>query len=186
MAVTDSFCGGVLLSTLGVMGLAFRLARSKATETSSEAGNNKPKPSGSTQQPELESLRAINQVILLEAADEGSALAHLPGGVYGYAWAPHRESPLFREKKFQCFEVHKLPDGTVHFVGFVSDKEAVRLSIGDDPVTIDLYPDPRNESVKLVSIPLDRVLISKDPSRSDGNFLRLELDSAPDVSARHN
>ncbi|HXG65817.1 MAG TPA: hypothetical protein VNO70_11985 [Blastocatellia bacterium] len=125
---------------------------------------------------DLESLRLLNQVILVDDKDEGTGIAHLPNGVYGFSWAPQEESPLFRKKSFQNFEVHKAADGAVYLIGFVTAQEAALLTTAPRDIEVKLYPEPWGESVKAVSIPKSSILQAKAPSRSHGNALKLEVE----------
>src|SRR5919198_4598927 len=46
-------------------------------------------------------------------------LAKNPGGVYGFTYSPALpNAPLFAERRFRCYETHKLADGEVFIVGF--------------------------------------------------------------------
>lgn len=128
---------------------------------------------------DIEALRAMNQVRLIEEKDEGSAVASLPNGVYGFSYSPQQETPLFRDEKYQCFEVHKLADGNAHLIGFVTEQDAGRLSANEE-AEVNLYPDLWNEAVKLVSIPFSRMKQIKGPTRHDGNSVSLRLDPATD------
>jgi hypothetical protein len=175
MTVADFFCGGVLLPAIGLL-----FKRSKpAGGTSSDKGALTDHAQGAAD--DREALRAIHQVELVSEADEGSGVAHLPNGVYGYSCAPQLESPLFRKKIFLSFEVHKLLDGQVHIIGFVTEAEAAQLSNAYGQLDVNLYPEPWEESVKLVSIPLSRVLRHKGPSRQQGNALSLHLGPATET-----
>ena len=128
---------------------------------------------------DIESLRAMNQVRLIDQKDEGSAVASLPNGVYGFSYSPQKETPLFRDEKYQCFEVHKLAGGDVHLIGFLTEQDAGRLSANEE-VEVNLYPDPWNEAVKAVSIPFSRMKQIKGPTRHDGNSVSLRLEPTAD------
>jgi len=59
----------------------------------------------------IEALRGLHQVRPLERAEEGRAARDLPAGVYGYAYSPGLdEVPVFAQKKYHSFEVHKATD----------------------------------------------------------------------------
>jgi hypothetical protein len=157
------------------MGLASS-SRPKREET---PGNNQdaslngsPEPATS---PGVERLRELNEVRLIDARGLGLGIAGQPNGVYGFTYAPQQESPLFRQKSFRSFEMHKLADGSVHIIGFVTDEEASRLSTSGEYFDLDLYPDAWESSAKPVSIPSSRILEMKGPSRTSGNALTLRI-----------
>jgi hypothetical protein len=167
--------GGFLLPAIGVMALPF----SRAKRAAGRASANTPNTTETHQtaaDSELEVLRAIHQVSLVDEQREGTDIARLPVGVYGFSYTPHQESPLFQKRAFGSFEVHKLTDGSVHLVGYTTETEAAQLSSHNECVSLKLYPQPRNESKRLVSIPRSRIVSFKGPSRSDGNFLALDLE----------
>ena len=125
---------------------------------------------------DLEQLRAAHRVRLVQDAEEGFAADRQPNGVYGFTYAPAEAAvPLFLKKTWHSFEVHKLEDGELHLVGFVTGKEAELIRNGlQGEVT--LFPDPWEESKELVSVPMARALPSKKgPSREGGNGLKIAL-----------
>jgi hypothetical protein len=122
-----------------------------------------------------EQLRSMRGLRLLESAEEGFAAEHLPNGVFGFTYSPSEAVPLFMKKTWHSFEVHKLADGTLHLVGFVTAKEAI-IARQTAPGEITLFPDPWEDAKELVSVPLVRALPSKKgPSREGGNGLKLAL-----------
>ena len=135
-------------------------------------GEDRPVP----QVDEREALRRQHHVQLMSDQDEGRAVVQLPGGVYGFTYAPALElSPLFQKKSFQNFEVHKLSSGAEHVVGYVTEPDAQKLGRGG-AADVTLYPDPYGEATHLVSVAVSRITNSKpNPSRERGNFLKLEL-----------
>lgn len=172
MAVTEIICGGVLLSALGVIGLALSSSKRTAEETPHTDTELDTK---SRENAELQALRARNRVRLVEGQEIGFGVDHLPNGVYGFTFTPQRETPLFEKKMFRSFEAHKLSDGAVHIVGFVTQEEADQIAFADKRFDVKLYPDPYEESVVAVSVPTDRIARPAEPSRDNGNFLKLEL-----------
>ena len=125
---------------------------------------------------DLEQLRAAHGVRLVEEAEEGFAADRQPNGVYGFTYAPAEAAvPLFVKKTWHSFEVHKLPDGELHLVGFVTAKEAELIRNGlHGEVT--LFPDPWEDSKELVSVPMAHAMPSKKgPSREGGNGLKIAL-----------
>jgi hypothetical protein len=131
--------------------------------------------------PEIEkqfaSLRDPRKLTLVTDELEGAPLGSLPDNIYGYSYSPVNEStPLFARRTFQVFEVHKLERGEVHILGYLTPKEAQLIADGKEPLDLKLYPEPRDESTAIVSIPLERVTKARNVSRSDGNYLPLQVD----------
>jgi hypothetical protein len=121
-------------------------------------------------------LRDSHGVRLVEAGEEGGAAERLPNGVYGFTYAPQEAAvPLFGKQSWHSFEIHKLADGALHLVGFVSPADSRFIESGEH-VEATVYPDPWEEATTLVSIPMTRVVPSKrGPSREGGNGLKIEL-----------
>lgn len=108
---------------------------------------------------------------------EGVPLGSLPDNIFGFTSSPLNEStPLFAMRIHQSFEVHKLEAGTVVLMGFVTPQEAETFSRGRESVEVRLYPEPRDEAQAFIEVPLVRVGRAKPMSRSDGNYLPLQLD----------
>jgi hypothetical protein len=126
---------------------------------------------------EIEALRTRNNLQRITPELEGMSLAQLPEGVYGYSFSSATpESPLFSNRQFQSFEWHKLHDGTVQVLGFAKPEEAAALNAGEEPVDFNLYPDPHEASNQLVCVPLNRIRRSRPPSRSDGNYIAVNVE----------
>lgn len=175
MAVTEIICGGVLLSAIGVIGVAISRPEQAEEETPNTTLDAK-----TDSDVQRDALRARNNVRVVEDKEEGFGVDHLPNGVYGFSFAPQQSAPLYKNKMFRNFEVHKLADGAIHIIGFVTEKEYTHLALSNDSTGLKLYPDPYEESVKAVSVPLYRVTGITGPSRDNGNFLKLEISSASD------
>lgn len=104
----------------------------------------------------------------------------LPAGVYGYTSSPSTEElPLFRKPILECFEIHKLADGEICWIGYVTGQEHQDFEQGAEPCTLDLYPEPHEQSTKLISVPASRVDRRKPPTRDHGNSMRLEIAPRP-------
>ncbi len=175
MIVTGFIWSGVLLSAIGVMGLVSD-SRPKQEETSENNPDASRNGSHNTSTgSDVEHIRALNKVRLIDERERGFGIARLPNGVYGFTYAPQQESPLFSRKSLHSFEMHKLADGSVHVVSFVSEEEAAKLSTSGEYLNIELYPDAWESSVKAVSIPSSRIIEMAGPSRGPGNALRLRV-----------
>ena len=120
---------------------------------------------------DIERLRIQHQVRLVESEEEGTALDRLPAGVYGFAYAPGQTAiPLFAKKTYHSFEIHKTADGSAYLLGFVSSEEAAAIESAKEGAAIRLFPDPWENSQRLVSVPLARVVSpAKTLPREDGN-----------------
>ena len=124
---------------------------------------------------DLQELRARQRVRALETAEEGTAAEQVSSGVYGYTYSPSEAVPLFAKKTWHSFEVHKLADGSIYLVGFVTPKEAESVRSGAQ-AEITLFPDPWENSTELVSVPFTRAIpAKKGPSREGGNGLKVAI-----------
>jgi hypothetical protein len=127
---------------------------------------------------EFASIRSRNNVQPVTDADEGAPLAGLPDNIYGFTYSPLNEStPLFAKRSFQAFEVHKLGEGIVHLLGYVTPSDAALMTGNSEPAEIKLYPEPFGEASKIVQVSLERVVRAKPVSRGDGNYMPLVLDA---------
>jgi hypothetical protein len=121
-------------------------------------------------------LRTSHQVRLIDGDKEGFAADHQPNGVYGFTYAPQEAAiPMFTRQSWHSFEIHKLPDGALHLVGYVTAADAGFIRSGQH-VEVTLFPDPFEDATGLVSVPMTRIVPSKrGPSRDGGNGLKIEL-----------
>jgi len=128
---------------------------------------------------ELQALRQTNALSLITPDQEGIGLAGLPNGIYGYTYSPAGgETPLFSQKTFQAFEIHKLHDGDVRVLGYVTADEHAQIEGSHDALEFNLYPAPHGESSRIIAVSLSRVVKAKAPSRSDGNYIRMDINPA--------
>ena len=113
---------------------------------------------------------------IVTSKEEGTDAQHLPAGVYGFTGAPaSAEIPLFIKPYFECFEIHKLGDGQIAWVGYVTAEELGRYQEGSVQVTLNLYPDPHENSTLLLRVPDSRVERRRSPTRDKGNSMRMEI-----------
>jgi len=121
-------------------------------------------------------LRAERGLRPLQAAEQGTSVRDLPPGVYGFTYSPAFEAtPLFAQRSWRSFEFHKLADGTVAIVGYVTAADA-NIVNENGPARVTLYPDAWNDANQLVSIPLDRMAhSSRPPARDEGFPYAIEL-----------
>ncbi|MGA3025138.1 MAG: hypothetical protein ABSF98_10230 [Bryobacteraceae bacterium] len=123
-------------------------------------------------------LRFSRNLRALETEEEGFALPALPAGIYGFTYSPNfEETPLFGTKTFQAFEFHKLTDGAVELVGYMTAADADRFGSGEAGVEVHLYPDAWKDAQQLVSVPMARIVRSKQrPARDSGCPYKLRLE----------
>ena len=89
--------------------------------------------------------------------EEGAGVNVLPEGVYGYTYSPGLvNAPLFATRRFRSYEVHKTA-GDVFIVGFVTADAASDLASAPQGVTLQLRPEPDEETSLLVKIPYSRI-----------------------------
>jgi hypothetical protein len=105
-----------------------------------------------------ESLRTVHDVRLVALAEEGSGVNALPGGVYGFTYAPGLpNAPLFATRRYRSYEIHKLAGGDVFIVAFATRAGAAQLSSTAADVTIQVQPEPDAQASTLVTVPYSRI-----------------------------
>jgi hypothetical protein len=102
-------------------------------------------------------MRTEHQVRLVNGREEGTAVAELPPGVYGFTGSPGLAAPLFAERRYRNFEIHHLRDGSVAIVGFVTAVESERLAKADRPIQVDLHSDAEGNASQIVAISYARI-----------------------------
>ena len=124
-------------------------------------------------------LRSQRNLRELESAEEGFAIPALPAGIYGFTYSPNFEAtPLFSNKRYQSFEFHKLADGAVELIGYLTPAEAGQVNGSQAELEVHLYPDAWKDADQLVSLPLGRLFRSKQrPDRENGCPYTLRLES---------
>ncbi len=125
---------------------------------------------------ELERIRSAQGLRALTESESGSGVNRLPNGVFGFTYSPAEEDfPLFNDRDLRSFEGHKLADGTVLLLGFLTpeDKEAFERA-GAGP-TVHLFPEPKGKADQLVPVPLARIVRHVENSVRKGTGLELVL-----------
>jgi hypothetical protein len=102
-------------------------------------------------------LRAVHRVRLVEEAEEGSAAADLPRGVYGFTGSPGLAAPLFASRRYRNFEVHHLHEGEIAIIGFVTPGDADRLRAAHSSLELTVYPDIEGPATEVVAISYSRI-----------------------------
>jgi hypothetical protein len=105
-----------------------------------------------------EALRATHQVRIVSADEEGNGINGLPGGVYGFTYSPGLpNAPLFAERRFRSYEIHKLASGDICIIGFTDVETAAVLASTPSEQTIHLQPEPDERANVLVKVPSSRI-----------------------------
>lgn len=126
-------------------------------------------------QNKLEQLRASNRVVPVSKQDEGRGWSKISNSVYGFSYTPASEDGgFFITQPRQSFEMHKLSDGSLLIVGFTTAEYTERLK-SNGAQDVEVYPDPRGDYTKLVTIPHARIASSKSLDRDDFNKLKVSL-----------
>ncbi len=126
--------------------------------------------------PERELLRARHGVRAILSEEEGVDVKHLPAGVYGFTAAPAApQLPLFIQPIVRGTEVHKVEDGEIYLIGYVEPAEAEQLASGSESPRLNLYPEPHDQAVSLVAIPMSRMGHRHPPTRDGGNSMAVEV-----------
>lgn len=108
--------------------------------------------------PEQQALRAAHDVRIVSPAEEGMGVNSLPGGVYGFTYSPAlANAPLFAERRFRCYETHKLAGGEVFVVGFTDVESAAALEANSGEQTLVIQPEPDTTANVLVKVPYSRM-----------------------------
>lgn len=120
---------------------------------------------------ERDKLRAERKLRLVQDNEAGEPIEFAPSSVYGFTYSPGTDGlPVFARQTFQIFEVHKLADGSVHYVGYMTEEDATALNSATDAVDLKLYPEPYEKAQRFVSVPKDCILRSRFVSRDNGNW----------------
>jgi len=105
-----------------------------------------------------QALRAAHDVRIVSPAEEGMGVNSLPGGVYGFTYSPGlANAPLFAERRFRCYETHKLAGGEIFVVGFTDVESAAALEAGSGEQTLVIQPEPDATANVLVKVPYSRM-----------------------------
>ena len=103
-------------------------------------------------------LRAAHSVRLVTSQEEGTPLNALPGGVYGFTYSPGLpNAPLFAQRRYRSYEIHKLPSGDTFVVGFADPDSARQLETATADFTLQVQPEPSASATVLVTVPYSRI-----------------------------
>jgi hypothetical protein len=163
------------MTTLDLLHLGLLSAPFLAGLATAGSGSAAPEPDDK-QERERHELRNANGVRLIGPEEESAPLEECPEGVFGWTNSPVTGAiPLFHNRIFRAFEVHRLPDGTARYIGYLTPEESAKVQEGKQTVEVKLFPEPYGESAVIQQIPLSRVGRRKGPSRENGNWIDLEV-----------
>jgi hypothetical protein len=129
-------------------------------------------------QTDLEQLRAELRLVPVSKQDEGLSWAKISNGVYGYTYTPaDKDGGMYAKASYLSFEMHKLADGKLQFVGYTTPEYAEKLKSSGMP-EVEVYPLPVNEYNVLVLVPHARIASHKPLNRLDNNKLKFTLRAA--------
>lgn len=118
-----------------------------------------PEPLAQEIQREFDAVRSANQVRELTEEESGTGVDRLPGGVFGFTYSPCEDNfPLFAQRDLRSFETHKLADGTVLLLGFLTPDDKKVFDDTTKKGTLHLFPEPKGDATLLVSLDTKRVL----------------------------
>lgn len=127
----------------------------------------------------VDAIRSAHQLRPLTEEESGDGVDNLPRGVYGFTYSPALENfPLFQARDLRCYEGHKLADGSVVLLGFLTAEEKQTFETSAEKATIHLFAEPTGEVDELVSVPMSRVLGHVEYSQRGGKGLELSVSSA--------
>jgi hypothetical protein len=125
---------------------------------------------------ERETLRAQRKLRLLTEDEAGNGIEFVPAGIFGFTASPGTEGvPVFTARTFQAFEIHKLGDDSVHYVGYMPEEDANALDGAAEPLQLKLYPEPYEKAQRFVSVPAGRIIHTHPASREHGNWFAFTI-----------
>jgi hypothetical protein len=125
---------------------------------------------------ELERIRSAHRLRALTDSESGTGVNRLPNGVFGFTYSPVEENfPLFNDRDLRSFEGHKLEDGSVFLLGFLTPEEKTSLEKAGEGATIHLFPEPKGKADQLARVALARVVRHVENSARKGTGLELVL-----------
>jgi hypothetical protein len=125
---------------------------------------------------ELERIRSAHRLRALTDEESGSGVKRLPNGVFGFTYSPVEDNfPLFNDRDLRSFEGHKLDDGSILLLGFLTPDEKSAFEKAGAGQTIHLFPEPKGKADQLVRVPLARIARHVENSVRKGTGLELLL-----------
>jgi hypothetical protein len=135
----------------------------------------------------IEELRARNHVTLIPASKSEQTLAEIPAGSYAFVFAPYiahsapKALQMYSHNDPTYFEVHKLTDSQVQFVGYVGPETQERLRKGlgkGEKLTLYSSPWPKAPNLTAISLGSVKCARSRDVAvrRKGGTLVLFALD----------
>lgn len=135
-----------------------------------------PEPLSQEMNRELERIRAAHRLRALTDTESGGGVNRLPNGVYGFTYSPVEDNfPLFNDRDLRSFESHKLEDGNILLLGFLTSEEKETFEKRGSEAAIHLFPEPKGNADQLVRVPLARIARHVENSARKGTGLELYL-----------
>jgi hypothetical protein len=129
-------------------------------------------------QSDREHIRTQHRLVPVSKDDEGLSWSKISNGVYGFTYTPaDTDGGIFAKESLLSFELHKLADGSLQFLGYTTPEFAEKVNTGNIP-EIEVFPVPKNDYNVLVAIPKSRVASHKPLDRENSNKLKLVLRNA--------
>jgi hypothetical protein len=138
-----------------------------------------PEPLAEDVQRAFEAIRAARKLRALTEDESGDGVDNLPNGVYGFTYSPALENfPLFKDRDLRSYEGHKLVDGGVVLLGFLTAADKKLFEETKETATIHLFAEPKDDADELVSVPMSRVLGHVEYSQRGDKGLELSVSSS--------
>ena len=135
-----------------------------------------PEPLAQDVQRAFEEIRAAHQLRPVTDDESGDGVDNLPNGVYGFTYSPALENfPLFKDRDLRSYEGHKLSDGSVVLLGFLTAADKKSFDGTAETATIHLFAEPKDDADELVSVPMSRVLGHVEYSQRGDQGLELTV-----------
>lgn len=129
-----------------------------------------------TELKEIEDLRTQHQLRRVSEEENGTGIDRLPKGVYGFTYSPAADNfPLFKKRDLNCYEAHKLPDGSALLLGYLTKEEASQLASNKKTSILHLFPDLNEKATELVIIPMAQVVGHKENSQREGKGFEIHV-----------
>lgn len=169
MTLGDMLSTGLVLQSIGIVGLLVQ--KNEATPT-------EPAPAQNSGLTPVEASRRQHQTSIIQRQHEGCGIHVVPNGTYGFTYAPATSSPLFANKPYQSFEMHKATDGRSYLLGYLTPAEAEAIR-GSETVEVKLFPDVYESATEFVCLPLARLQRkTNNPNHEQGNWVPFFVEPA--------
>lgn len=127
----------------------------------------------------FEEIRSAHELRPVTDEESGSGIDNLPAGVYGFTYSPALENfPLFKERDLRNYEGHKLKDGSVVILGFLTPDDKRTFEETTENATIHLFAEPKGDANELVNVPMSRVAGHVEYSQRGAMGLELTISAA--------